>query len=78
MISYETKRVGMNFILQSEDASVNGLIVASFANEEENIQDQIINSVAEINAAREAEGKELLGNGDTFWEGRKRASGKAY
>jgi hypothetical protein len=77
MTIYTTKKVGMNFVIKSEDASVNGLVVASFANASVNIQDQIISSVAKINAKRELEGKPQLSEGN-FWEGRKRVSGKAF
>ena len=75
MTIYTTKKSGMNFVIKSEDTSVNGLVVASFANASVNIQDQIIDSIAKINAKRDSESQ--LSEGD-FWEGRKRVSGKAF
>jgi hypothetical protein len=77
MTIISTKKVGINFVIKSEDASVDGLVVASFASQEVNIQTQLINNIAKINEKRKLEGKPQLTHGD-FWEGRERASGKAY
>ncbi len=79
-ITFRTVRQGYRYIITTDGqcADVDGRTVAFFSPGLPNVQDQILKSVADLNAQRLSQGKGRLIHQRDFWRNRKRASGRAY